>query len=930
MFRRSLFSVLVLVLVPISAAPAAELWPDSLLHAGLAELDIRPDEPSLFPHVNDPDVFRLGWISEAMERPMELSQFLADPLAKLEFFDEADSRSDLSCLDALAPILFGQESAREEKGEILPADPRRETDLPHRWFEKKMRAALPHRASAASNLRPSELSFLIKDGLRVLDEADTRDITDLFELRAMDDEFAARSDSIITLWSRLDRPALLEGQVVFLREAATYSYLLRELIYAAAGEPEMSGASFSDGSYVEGDLHYAKTTALGNFVVGATGRNHYEGNFAFILELGGNDEYRLRACRPQGESDLAADPGGWRFIHDLGGNDRYTGLEDAAVAGAFLGASGLIDESGDDIYEGKSFDLGGGWCGLGLLIDRSGNDIYTSDRVTQGAGGCGAGILRDEGGEDVYRAHLYAQGFGFVGGIGHLYDLSGPDSYLAVPHYLDMLRYEDHSVTLSQGFGFGWRPKWSGGLGVLSDHEGNDNYVADIYGQGTSYWYAAGLLVDRAGNDHYGLWQYGQGAGVHLALAALVDESGNDSYACHGVGQGCGHDLAMGVLYDAEGNDRYSCDDLAQGAGNANGIGVLLDAAGSDGYLGKNANASGYGNRRRHFGSLGLCVDASGDDWRSEIVEPSAERGSFRGVRLDLDGPAAGPAWQLAEPLPYEGERRTWDEYFTMAAAGEPRFANWKKAGHDSLMAHPHAAIPVLIAHFNTDSARERHTLKDLMREYGAVAVDPLREVLREGVPSFWRLAAWSLENIRDPRAYPELMAMLSDPRDERDQISALAALSRLDGLSKGELKIFERYCEALVESEDSSTLLLKEIAYSLDAQSLGSPHLLLMLAVHESYVVRWAAEEALERRKGWGDDYARAWSESEKPEELARLAGLLRYRPAREVRKRIREAMKSGFADDANLRAALRHALEDHPHKESKQFDGLSLKLGD
>ncbi len=928
MFRRSLFSVLVLVLV--SVAPAAELWPDSLLHAGLAELDIRPDEASLFPHVKNPDVFRLGWITEAMESPMELSQFLAGPLEKLELFDEADSRSDLRCLDALAPILFGQETAESDKNEILPPSPRRETDLPHRWFEKKMRDALPQRAATAADLRPAELSFLIRDGLRVLDEADTRDITDLFELRAMDDEFAARSDSIITLWSRLDRPALLESQVVFLREAAAYSYLLHELVYAAAGDPEMSGANFPDGSYVEGDLHYAKATALGNFVVGAAGRNRYEGDFAFILELGGDDEYRLRACRPQGESNFAADPGGWRFIHDLGGDDRYTGLEDAAVAGAFLGASGLIDESGDDIYEGKSFDLGGGWCGLGLLIDRAGNDIYTSDRVTQGAGGCGAGILRDEGGEDVYRAHLYAQGFGFVGGIGHLYDLSGPDSYLAVPHYLDMLRYEDHSVTLSQGFGFGRRPKWSGGLGILSDHDGNDNYVADIYGQGTSYWYAAGLLVDRAGNDHYGLWQYGQGAGVHLALAALVDESGNDSYACHGVGQGCGHDLAIGVLYDAAGNDRYSCDDMAQGAGNANGIGVLLDAAGSDGYLGKNANASGYGDRRRHFGSLGLCVDASGDDWRSEIVEPGTERGSFRGVKLDLDGPVAGPAWQLADPIPYEGGRRTWDEYFTMAAAGEPRFANWKKAGHDSLMAHPHAAIPVLIAHFNTDSARERRTLKDLMREYGDIAVDPLREVLREGVPSFWRLAAWSLESIRDARAYPELMAMLSDPRDARDQVSALAALSRLNGLTKAELKIFERYCEAHVESEDTSTLVLKEIAYCLDAQGLGSPRLLLGLAAHESYAVRWAAEEALAKRSGWGDDFARAWNESKKPEELARLAGLLRYRPTREVRKRIREAMKSDFADDTRLRAALRHALEDHPQKESKQLEGLLLKLGD
>ena len=926
----ALLLALVLVQVQVSAASAAPLWPDSLLHAGLAALDIHPDEPDLFPDTDDVDPFRIGWITEAMESPMHLSRFLGDRLTVLEAMDKTANSVDLTCLEALGPILFGEEAKVTVVTEFLPTDSRRETDPPHRWFEKKLSQAIPRRAAAASALRSSELSFLIAEGLRVLDEADTRDITDLFELRAMEDEFAERSDSLITLWARLDRADLLALEAEFLRDAANYSALLFELQYAAPAHSDMMGVQFPDGSFVEGEVRYAKTTALGNFVVGGTGSNHYEGDFTYILDTGGDDEYHLRACRPRGETDFGVDPGGWRLIHDINGNDHYVGLEDAAIAGAFFGAAGLIDEAGNDIYEAKSFDLGAGWCGIGLLVDRAGNDFYSGDRVGQGAAGCGAGILRDEGGEDVYRAHIYSQGFGFVGGIGHLYDLSGPDSYLAVPHYLDMLRYEDHSVTLSQGFGFGWRPHWSGGLGVLSDHEGNDNYIADIYGQGTSYWYAAGLLVDRAGNDHYGLWQYGQGAGVHLAVAALVDESGNDSYACHGVGQGCGHDLAIGVLYDAAGNDRYSCDDLAQGAGNANGIGILLDAAGLDGYLSKNTNAIGYGNRRRHFGSLGLCVDASGDDWRSERVEPGAVRGSFRGVALDLDGPLAGPAWSLADPLPYVGGRHTWNEYFTMAAAGEPRFANWKQAGHDSLMAYPYAAIPVLISHFNTESARERHTLKDLMREYGDIAVDPLREVLREGRPAHWRLAAWSLESIRDPRAFPELMAMLSDPRDARDQISALAALARLQGLSHGELNALERYCLALIEDSESSRQLLKEVAYVLDTQNLASGLTLLRLARHESYAVRWAAEEALAGRGAWGDDLARVWREAKSAEELTRLSALLPYRPAREVRARVREALKSDFADDTSLLAALKHALEDHPAVSSIQLRDLADKLGD
>jgi len=129
---------------------------------------------------------------------------------------------------------------------------------------------------------------------------------------------------------------------------------------------------------------------------------------------------------------------------------------------------------------------------------------------------------------------------------------------------------------------------------------------------------------------------------------------------------------------------------------------------------------------------------------------------------------------------------------------------------------------------------------------------------------------------------------MLSDPRDSRDQVSALSALARLQNLSRGERSALVHYCKALMKDPSSSTRVLKEIAYLFDAQELGSSGLLIDLAAHESYSVRWAAEEALAGRGGWGDDLGRVWREARSPEALTRWAALLPYRPAREVRRRV------------------------------------------
>lgn len=356
-------------------------------------------------------------------------------------------------------------------------------------------------------------------------------------------------------------------------------------------------------------------TDCGRIVVGGKGNDRYEGDHAIIVDLGGDDEYLLSEN----------DGGHFQIIIDLSGKDRYIAQSDHAFGGGFLGCSILDDWQGNDIYIAGNYSLGCGIFGAGILVDRNGDDIYQGDIGCMGASAFGVGMLLDYGGRDSYQAALYSQGFAFIMGASALVDYRGNDTYAAGWKYGDILRYEDHYVSLSQGFGYGLRPYFSGGVGMLVDGAGNDIYNADIFGQGASYWFALGGLIDYGGNDQYIAYQYAQGAATHLTLATLMDLSGDDLYSSKGVSQGCGHDLAFGLLLDCAGNDQYNAFDLSQAAGSANGIGMLLDLKGNDGYMARvKANTHGYGNPRREFGSIGLFLDLEGkDDYRGYGADDS-------------------------------------------------------------------------------------------------------------------------------------------------------------------------------------------------------------------------------------------------------------------------------------------------------------------
>jgi hypothetical protein len=363
---------------------------------------------------------------------------------------------------------------------------------------------------------------------------------------------------------------------------------------------------------VEGkEFFYQWDTPLGRVAVGGTGMNRYVGDYALILDLGGDDLYEGRIA-----GGVGLVPNGYpvSYLIDLSGDDQYLSERVISQGAGGFGIGILVDLDGDDQYRGSHISQGAGIFGIGVLLDGGGNDEFRSGFFTEGAGNFGWGILVDKGGDDSYRAVDWAQGFGSVWGFGLLHDLKGDDIYYAGGHYIHHPLLPTQYRSFAQGFGMGWRKDASGGIGYLLDGGGNDNYYVEVYGQGASYWYSLGVLLDEGGNDTYSAAEYAQGAGIHLSVGILVDIEGKDHYfSRYGPSQGEGHDLSVGWLIDRRGDDTYQVSG-GQGIGLTNSVGIFIDGEGNDTYLTTEPLGQGDANWRRGFGGIGIFLDLSGKD----------------------------------------------------------------------------------------------------------------------------------------------------------------------------------------------------------------------------------------------------------------------------------------------------------------------------
>lgn len=584
-----------------SAAAGAD---SELLDDALSAIIMTRDDLSFrTDYADHPDSFRIAVVDSLLRKPLDTEHYVRGLAKELAASDrladlvvgcarELDLEADVDLTNGTA----GGAPVEHDPIEVLLAGVRDASILVERAF---------------AGLTSDERAFIAEHAAVLLEEAefDPEKPIDVRDREAERDE--ELGDELLRIAGLVDYEGLASAGAVLTTAVDSAVSMLGSWDVSFEGpahaQDESEESRPAEPAPWSGDVALVLETDAGTVVLGGPGPTVYTDTPAVIIDRGGDDLYLAGAG--------GATPGRPAcVVIDMDGDDTYLAGDHAFGAG-FMGAGVLVDLGGDDFYSAGSFSQGSGLFGVGVLVDRAGNDGYVGDTCTQGSGAFGVGILEDGDGNDSYDAALFSQAFGFVEGVGVLLDRAGNDVYFAGGKYTDEIRYFDHFLSLSQGFGFGWRPDASGGVGLLADFGGNDVYVSDIFGQGSSYWFSVGGLVDVSGNDQYVSYQYAQGAGTHITVAALVDLEGDDNYVSKGVSQGCGHDLAIGILHDLEGDDNYTCHDLSQGAGNANGIGLLLDDSGNDAYSVRGrANTQGYGNYRRDYGSVGIFIDAAGSD----------------------------------------------------------------------------------------------------------------------------------------------------------------------------------------------------------------------------------------------------------------------------------------------------------------------------
>jgi HEAT repeat protein len=373
--------------------------------------------------------------------------------------------------------------------------------------------------------------------------------------------------------------------------------------------------SAKDDPSMKRDFQVETDTPLGKIIVGGAGHNVYTNEAFLIIDTGGDNTYLNSAG---GANGLLGRP--ISIVIDLGSNDKFISNRSFSQGSGVFGIGILAAVGSNCTFQAKHLSQGAGFFGCGMLMTGEGNQTFEADTFCQGAGMFGAGVLWQRGGGTRFKAAQMAQGFGGTSGVGLLLDEGGNDSYVAGGKY-PCGWLPNHYFSLSQGFGYGMRPYAGGGIGILCDLKGKNHYVADVYGQGASYWYSAGLLLDLGSNNTYDAYQYCQGAGIHLSSGELIDWSGNNTYTAGHICQGAAHDYAVGILIDRGGDNNYTGDTTAQGAAINNSFAMLLDCSGNDVYTGtdpKQSQAAGHDGDKREYGSIALMLDLGGQNKYSQ------------------------------------------------------------------------------------------------------------------------------------------------------------------------------------------------------------------------------------------------------------------------------------------------------------------------
>ncbi len=768
--RKFLIALILFHITPIIlSAQILDSLSTTILDSCLFCLHLEPYELGFEKAWVKDDTFKLKVVDHLLDNPLELPEYLEKTVLNME---------DKS-INNIVEYITQQLDVDIEKTEIENII---DSKKPEDFIINTLEIAQPYLTDFYSKLDALELHDLIMSAPNLwCGEEEPEDLAlkgswqEEFDVYA-DTSRSIDKDRLLNIMKKLERNSLHQAGLIMID-------LVEELAITDFSDLETCDTDNVEG--VQGDILYYAQTKYGKLIIGGKGDNVYSRDFAFIIDLGGDDIYRCRAGGALGHLENS-----YSFVIDHGGNDFYFSEDKSMSMGSgFLGIGILYDLNGNDVYRGTHYSQGTGICGIGVLLDNTGEDDYRGGCFTQGAGHFGIGILKDIGmGDDRFLAKLWAQGFGSTFGYGLLQDTGGDDTYRTGGEYLHAPLLPNDYQSFSHGFGMGWRPRAGGGIGMLYDEGGNDFYDGEVFCEGSSYWYSLGILVDGGGNDSYNAAQYAQGAGIHLSIGALWEQGGDDQYhSRNGVVGGTAHDLSVAMLVDEEGDDNYIVSG-GYGISLTNSFALFIDKLGNDMYSTWEDYSFGSVRWARGFAGCGIFMDLEGKDRYSRNT--LAEDGGLWthngwGIGIDLDRDiVTKPAEKKVEEivLTSEDSLKTIKELFEEASLWEvgsnrKKVARAKKAFIERNMEAVHYICENKLG---TDSSLELRLIDKITKEYPDSIAPLLLTKIKDENKKIQSNAIRLLGITKFQKAFSPLIEMLKSNEYDHVKRSLIGALGSI------------------------------------------------------------------------------------------------------------------------------------------------------
>ncbi len=691
-------------------APLSELTV-SQLHELLAEAKLNPQSLDFEKDWDLSTRQKSAWHMNALQKPLSGIEQVGD---LRRFCAEQNDAGIAELVNHFANIAWGKPDAIEVYAEayfaylsMFDARVKKPKDLFTFW-ETVLQGLDSEMAALRSELGAGRLDSLNAFFYNSFAESEDVDkYKQLFVLKGLPSPDSLDTDALEAMFSDINYEFL---------------YLSALKYYAASQVMKQGAAKF----LYTNRKPLVKTTPHGVMIIGTVVAETYDiyeikalakKPLCLLIDPAGNDIYEMNL-------NTGKDNYSYLLI-DYSGNDVYRNAQPGGMFSSIAGHGVSYDIKGDDTYQTDDFAFSS-LLGLNLHVDFAGRDIYGSGLFSQGAAMQGISMLVDYAGNDTYTATTMAQGMGSVRGVGALLDYSGADVYQLGGKYTHAPLMPDDYRSMGQGMGFGMRPDFAGGLGLLYDNKGNDKYLGAVYAQGVGYWYATGVLIDEAGNDVYNAVYYPQGSGIHLACGFLYDGAGNDTYySRNGPGQGAGHDWGVGALIDNGGNDAYSIHG-GNGLGLSNSVGIFVDKQGDDRYERNEAQNYGNGAFARSTGSIGLFLDLGGKDSYPDSTKADNktwQKGSYGiGRDVDLNAALAVQTEEASGEDPLVAADAPIAEVFAAAAEWEVGSAVKRvKEARKVLAARSEEALPYILENkLNSKSGLEYRALEVFLKDVPA------------------------------------------------------------------------------------------------------------------------------------------------------------------------------------------------------------------